>query len=470
VVPDVVGEGGGGMSVTLDPGGRMTSTLENGPRAIETLVVLLPPGAVAPRVGSTRDTLLRSLIIGTKFDDETTGWCPASEFFGCGPRLVDFADWRRTTRVASGKLIARFPMPYKKTVAITFLNVGPTPITPMVSLYSEPFDFNDRTLYFHAMWYCDHYMQMRFFRDFDFVKITGAGQYVGDTLTVVNPARAWWGEGDEKVFVDGEPFPSHFGTGSEDHYGYAWGATTLFATPFGGQPRVDGPANFGTTTVTRSRLLDVIPFTKSLEYDLEVWNWADCDVSYSVGSFWYARPGATCNRMPQTKEAAEILSGGTIPGALEAEELKVAVRSDGLPIETQTGVAFPAGRWSRDAQLFVKGRQIGDFVKLEVPPPPPQSLAATLSDPPHLRITLTKSWDYGVLRFSSAGRPLGPDYDAFDAKGDLAKQKFGPVAPPSSAGQPPTAPIVLRIEVVGKNPAAKGSGCFFGIDALEWVR
>lgn len=27
----------------------------------------------------------------------------------------------------------------------------------------------------------------------------------------------WWGEGDEKFFVDGEKFPSTFGTGSEDY-------------------------------------------------------------------------------------------------------------------------------------------------------------------------------------------------------------------------------------------------------------
>ena len=46
---------------------------------------------------------------------------------------------------------------------------------------------------------------------------------VGDTLALHNGAAAWWGEGDEKIFVDGETFPSHFGTGSEDYYGYSFG-------------------------------------------------------------------------------------------------------------------------------------------------------------------------------------------------------------------------------------------------------
>lgn len=39
----------------------------------------------------------------------------------------------------------------------------------------------------------------------------------------------WWGEGDEKFFVDGERFPSTFGTGSEDYIGYAWAAEPPFA-------------------------------------------------------------------------------------------------------------------------------------------------------------------------------------------------------------------------------------------------
>ena len=36
---------------------------------------------------------------------------------------------------------------------------------------------------------------------------------------------SWWGEGDEKIWVDGESFPSIFGTGTEDYFGGAWGFT-----------------------------------------------------------------------------------------------------------------------------------------------------------------------------------------------------------------------------------------------------
>jgi len=41
--------------------------------------------------------------------------------------------------------------------------------------------------------------------------------------TMLAAARGWWwGEGDEKFFVDGEKMPSTFGTGSEDYFAHAW--------------------------------------------------------------------------------------------------------------------------------------------------------------------------------------------------------------------------------------------------------
>ena len=38
---------------------------------------------------------------------------------------------------------------------------------------------------------------------------------MGAMLNIMNPVIWWWGEGDEKVYIDGEEFPSIFGTGTE---------------------------------------------------------------------------------------------------------------------------------------------------------------------------------------------------------------------------------------------------------------
>ena len=60
------------------------------------------------------------------------------------------------------------------------------------------------------------------------LRTQGRGRFCGVMLHVWNPLGGWWGEGDEKFFVDGEKFPSTFGTGSEDYFGYAWCGASFF--------------------------------------------------------------------------------------------------------------------------------------------------------------------------------------------------------------------------------------------------
>jgi len=57
--------------------------------------------------------------------------------------------------------------------------------------------------------------------DWTLLKTAGKGRFLGVMLHVMNVNTCmpydgndpcWWGEGDEKFFVDGEKFPSTFGT------------------------------------------------------------------------------------------------------------------------------------------------------------------------------------------------------------------------------------------------------------------
>ena len=76
---------------------------------------------------------------------------------------------------------------------------------------------------FHAKWHRDIFLSEEPERwiDWPTLKTEGRGRYAGVMLEVWNPLGGWWGEGDEKFFVDGEKFPSTKGTGSEDYLGYA---------------------------------------------------------------------------------------------------------------------------------------------------------------------------------------------------------------------------------------------------------
>src|SRR5439155_7705840 len=110
--------------------------------------------------------------------------------------------------------------------------IASRPLTGDISKYSR----------FHAKWHRDIFPPSEPERAIDWpvVKTEGAGRFVGMMLHIWNPRGGWWGEGDEKFFVDGEKFPSTFGTGSEDYFGYAWSSAKLFQHALHNQTHNDG--------------------------------------------------------------------------------------------------------------------------------------------------------------------------------------------------------------------------------------
>jgi hypothetical protein len=117
-------------------------------------------------------------------------------------------------------------------------------------------------------------------------------------LHIANANLDWWGEGDEKIFVDGETFPSIFGTGTEDYYSYACCARDLFSHAYHNQPRSDGPGNSGHTCLSRFHVMDPIPFVDSLRFEMEIWHWDNDNIWMAVTNYFYAKPGVKDNIAP----------------------------------------------------------------------------------------------------------------------------------------------------------------------------
>jgi hypothetical protein len=165
--------------------------------------------------------------------------------------------------------------------------------------------------------------------DWNYLTAKGRGVFAGVAFAIDNPVRDWWGEGDEKIYVDGEAFPSHFGTGTEDYYGYAWCWAGLFTHAYHAQPRCDGPGNYGRTSVNRFHIIDRIPFAKDFKFDMELWHWNEkCEVNMAVVAYWYAKPGATDGfRAIQLADAVvrpmPVYVAPRVEGALEGESLKI---------------------------------------------------------------------------------------------------------------------------------------------------
>lgn len=94
--------------------------------------------------------------------------------------------------------------------------------------------------------------------EWNFVTIRGKGIYLGNSLAVNNHMNSWYGEGNAKVWVDEDNFPSEFGTGLEDYYNTSWAPVVLYQTPFANAPRALNESSFGHNTFTRTRNLDGI--------------------------------------------------------------------------------------------------------------------------------------------------------------------------------------------------------------------
>jgi hypothetical protein len=166
-------------------------------------------------------------------------------------------------------------------------------------------------------------------QDWNYLKAQGQGLFAGVAFAIDNPVKDWWGEGDEKIYVDGETFPSHFGTGTEDYYGYAWCWPGLFTHAYHAQSRCDGPGNYGRTSINRFHVLDRIPFTKDFKFDMELWHWhANCKVNMAVTAYWYARPGSkdgfkTIRAEEAVVRPMPVYVVPRVPGAIEGETMRI---------------------------------------------------------------------------------------------------------------------------------------------------
>ncbi len=262
-----------------------------------TIVAAAPGGGVLTALHLfTRErdpAMLRTTFLSIAFDGEETVRAPLVDFFGTGPGWNPYSSLPLTVG-DDGTLACRFPMPFQKRAVLSIVREGPGTVEISGSISVDPRSFESDSLLFHARWRPSEIVRTRPFRDWHIATLGRRGHLVGTVLEVENPSGvAWWGEGDEKIYVDGETFPSIFGTGTEDYFGYAWSSTQLFAHPYHAQTRATGPGFSGQFSMNRFHVLDPIPFESSLRFDLEAWHWSDTSMTMAAILYWYARPSGT---------------------------------------------------------------------------------------------------------------------------------------------------------------------------------
>lgn len=233
---------------------------------------------------------LNKTILHIACDGQKTATVPVGHFFGSGVGFHPFKDWYREIK-PDGTLTCYWVMPFQRDIKVTLENKTPGKILADLDVQTGPWHWNDRSMHFHARKReADIAIKARQGVDWNFITLSGKGVLVGDTLSIHNGAATWWGEGDEKIWVDNENFPSHFGTGTEDYYGYSYGNPAFFEAPFHAQPTGAGNSSVAYSTNTRTRSLDAIPFHRALKFDMEVWHWGTCDMRYEATTYFYLLP------------------------------------------------------------------------------------------------------------------------------------------------------------------------------------
>ncbi len=399
----------------------------------------------------------RFLLLGLAFDGEESVACPLGDFFGSGPGLNPYENLFFTVGAnGGGTMTSRLLMPFKSSMRLSLTNAGEVPYTVELRLRVGQHAFTDRGYHLRAQWGTIERESWPFF-DVNFLETKGEGKVIGTVYEIANPVLIWWGEGDRKIRVDGEPFPSTFGTGTEDDYGFAYGHNGAFTEPYHAQTRVDGPWSGGHISLNRWYVLDALPYETGVRFDEEMWHWMPCRPTWSHVIYWYAKPG--------TPGPLAIERGGLAPRDLGIrEDMVEPFEAEALAHEETGGTAAKErlANCSGAEHLVWRGARPGDRMTVHFTAPK----AGRYS----IELNLCQSPEYGRQRLYVNVKPMegeaegvrGATVDCWSEKLYWLHEKIG-VFDLNEGDN------TLVVEALEPNPKA-APGSLFGLDYIFLVR
>jgi hypothetical protein len=239
--------------------------------------------------------------------------CPIGDFFGIAHgRTNHFANVLQAMQDSTG-LNCYFQMPFAQGARVTVTNEQDARMGSLY--YSVDYTIGDEidadTLRFHSSFRRENPTQMT--QDFAILpKRQGRGRFLGCVIGVRTRSPQWWGEGEFKVYLDGDDeLPTICGTGTEDYLGAAWGTGEHFA-PYAGTPYIAYDADQRWQKLVsfyRFHVMDPIFFAKDIRVEMQqigggwlpdgqvnIYERAD---DWSAAAFWYQDPGEELSPLPK---------------------------------------------------------------------------------------------------------------------------------------------------------------------------
>jgi hypothetical protein len=383
---------------------------------------------------------LRALALRAYWDEATVPAveAPLGDFFGYG-----FGDRRfRSLPLAmrDDGYVCYFPMPFSRSARIEVVNEG----KKAVDLDWEVRVSNDRPnmseeAYFHAKW---SRVTTEAGKHVPLLDTTGRGHFVGVNLNMQGDHGLWFLEGDEKIYVDGESFPSIHGTGLEDYFTGGW---YFDRGPFdqsyhGALAKDDARSRIN---AYRYQVTDCVPFRRSLKVDIEHGGTNDYPgADYCYTTYWY-QDGPQDRWSPLVPPLQRRPAVVRVANVIEAERLNMAggriVDDEKLPVEASGGAVAVSDADRSNARLV---------------------LTFNVPQEGYYGITLglLKGPEYGRGWVSVDGRPVSDILDAYAAVPSIERTSAG------NAGLLSPGTHILTVHLVGKNEQSTGRS--IGIDYL----
>jgi hypothetical protein len=299
-------------------------------------------------------------------------------------------------------------------------------------------------------------------RDYLILDAEGEGHYVGTVLSGRARSPMWFGEGDEKFYVDGSVKPTIQGTGTEDYALNAWGMNTG-CYPYFGVTVLDGEWEMvgWKTTIYRWHILDPVSFKKSLRFEIENTGWMSDDElaegthpghverndDFSTVAFWYqVGQLKRYTVLPSAKE--RILPDIDI--IIEGKELmKYATSPETHYLSLQKGYA-----WTGDGQIFINNENENDGKGYWA------EFQFNINKEEYRQLTLrmTKSFDYGIYRIWLDEKLVRNYYDFYLDGTDVVELNLGQYTLPAGLH-------TIRFDCVGKRGESQGAK--LGFDSVR---
>jgi hypothetical protein len=273
---------------------------------------------------------LRGLALRVYYDGSDTPSIvsPLGDFFANGlDGLALVASMPVAVNPRSG-MNSYWPMPFRKRVRIDITNDNTEPLNELFyQITWSKQEVPEESAYLHASWR----RSMTTRENPEHVILdgtTGQGHYVGTYVVWNQLSNGWWGEGEVKFYIDGDPSgptiadaaPTICGTGTEDYFGGAWGfimdwpanlRPTTYTTAFLGYPQaVYDPVNkvgprIPSHALYRWHVPDPIRFKKNLRVTVQALGWYPTGKyqpltdDLATVAYWYqTHPGAKLPELP----------------------------------------------------------------------------------------------------------------------------------------------------------------------------